>query len=164
MKLSLTFLFFFSLSIVASGCSKNDTPPAADQGNSGNLTKDHSENRQEENREESEGEADEAPTEFKVSDLLQTAVKATTRFERLAISDSEVFRVKTWKSEAYAWARLTYKISNSSTEEQLFLACHFHGDELGCHKKDQSDESEPEDSPADSELPPVEPEELPLNL
>lgn len=93
---------------------------------------------------------------FSVTDLLQTATKATTRFERLAIPNTELLGVKTWKSDTYAWAKLSYKIRGSSKEDYLFLACHFHGEQLGCHKKDQSDPSEPEDNQDDPELPPPE--------
>jgi hypothetical protein len=108
----------------------------------------------------------EVPTSYTVNDLLQTAKKATTRFERLAITNSAFKRVKTWKSEYYAWAKLTYTVTtdeNTTKEEHIFLACHFHGDELGCHKKDQSDPSEPSDSEDDDGLPPIDDELPPID-
>jgi len=101
------------------------------------------------------------PTSFSVADLLRTARKATTRFERLAITGAVFDRVKTWKSDTYAWVRLTYTSpdgSGASPEQHLLLACHFHGDELGCHKKNEPDASEPVDTPPDDDddLPPIE--------
>lgn len=108
----------------------------------------------------------EVPTSYTVNDLLHTAKKATTRFERLAIANSSFKSVKTWKSANYAWAKLTYTVTsseNTTKEEHIFLACHFHGEELGCHKKDQSDPSEPSDSEDDDGLPPIEDELPPID-
>lgn len=106
------------------------------------------------------------PTDFSVSDLLATERKASSRFERLAIAGSKITFIKTWKSETYAWAKLSYAVTGpvgAPTENFLYLACHFHGAELGCHRKDSTDASEPIDSvdsesplpPIDGELPPV---------
>lgn len=106
-----------------------------------------------------------SPTSFTVADLLQTARKATSRYERLTIPNSSFRSVKTWKSETYAWAKLTYEVraaAGATTEEQLFLACHFHGAELGCHKKDQTDPSEPIDTMPDDDLPPLDDDLPPL--
>jgi hypothetical protein len=115
-----------------------------------------------------EGDAghEEVPTDYTVGDLLNTAKKATTRFERLAITNSAFKSVKTWKTEYYTWAKLTYTVTSSEssiTEEHIFLACHFHGEELGCHKKDQSDPSEPSDTEDDDGLPPIDDELPPID-
>jgi hypothetical protein len=105
------------------------------------------------------------PTTFSVGDLLATASKATTRFERLAIAGSSFVSVKTWKSDTYAWAKLTYNVTaidnSAPTTSHLYLACHFHGDSLGCHKKEASDPSEPAEAPDLGELPPMD-DELPF--
>ncbi len=107
----------------------------------------------------------EGPAVYTTEHLHQTAVKATNRFERLAIPGSKLKSVKTWKSTDYVWARLTYTVSDNPgpTDEALFLACHFHGSELGCHKKDVTDPSEPLDRPEEEEIPSIE-EELADNL
>lgn len=99
------------------------------------------------------------PAVYTTEHLHQTAVKATNRFERLAIPGSKLKSVKTWKSNDYVWARLTYAVSvqPEPREESLFLACHFHGSELGCHKKDATDPSEPVDTP-EEEIPSLEEE------
>lgn len=99
------------------------------------------------------------PAVYTIEHLHQTAVKATNRFERLAIPGSKLKSVKTWKSSDYVWARLTYAVSGQSEpkEESLFLACHFHGSELGCHKKDATDPNEPVDTP-EEEIPSLEEE------
>jgi hypothetical protein len=159
MKPSVSFLLLLCILIIESACSGNARSPAPDQGNNADQREDPSQHDPNQDPDGPEEKGHESPTEFKVGDLLQTGIKATTRFERLAIPDSEFLRLKTWKSETYVWARLTYKFSGSSSEENIFLACHFHGAELGCHKKETSDPSEPEDSSTGAELPPIESEE-----
>jgi hypothetical protein len=94
------------------------------------------------------------PTDFSVADLLETARKATTRFNRLAIPNSEIKSIKTWKAESYTWAKLVYAVTKEDgqvAEGFIFLACHYHGAFLGCHSKDASDPSEPGTSAVDSE-------------
>lgn len=99
------------------------------------------------------------PAVYTVEHLHQTAVKATNRFERLAIPGSKLKSVKTWKSNDYVWARLAYAVSGQPEpkEGSLFLACHFHGSELGCHKKDATDPNEPVDT-VEEEIPSLEEE------
>jgi hypothetical protein len=155
----LNLIFICAMSLIATSCAKENFIPAIDQEEKDKRKSDDAtkENQAITEQEASEGDHYERPTDFSVADLLHTAEKATSRFERLAIPDSELLGVKTWKSETYAWARLVYKKSGRLNEEYLFLACHFHGEELGCHKKDESDPSEPADIPSTPELPPIEP-------
>ena len=145
MKRYINFAVLSSFLLVT-GCSKKQSTENQEPENTGELA---------ENPDEAEVEDDAPPTAFTVSDLLQTATKATTRFERLAINDSKFIRVKTWKSEKYTWARLSYVIAEEPKEEHLFLACHFHGKELGCHKKDQTDPTEPTETSSNTELPDI---------
>lgn len=162
---------FFSIS----ACKKDNDGTSGNDNKSGNANPDSGEPGPQtpsvdEGEGDHDGEGNDVPATFTVADLLQTAKKVTTRYERLAIPNSSLQLVKTWKSESYLWAKLTYKVGTdtaSPTEEHLFLACHFHGAELGCHKKDESDPSEPEDTPAgddlptaDDELPPIGEESL----
>jgi hypothetical protein len=87
------------------------------------------------------------PTQYSVADLMETSRKAAARFTRLAIPDSKIKSIKTWKSATYVWAKLVYRVEKegaNSAEGYLYLACHFHGTLLGCHKRDESDGSEPE--------------------
>ncbi len=87
--------------------------------------------------------------DYSVDHLLMTAEKATRRYTRLAIANSVYEGVKTWKTSDYVWAKLTYLAPASDGESMeksyLYLACHFHGTELGCHKKDDAGSEEPDD-------------------
>jgi hypothetical protein len=106
------------------------------------------------------------PTSYAVTHLLQAAEKATDRFERLAMPGAKFKSVKTWKTDTDVWAKLTYANAGGSATDAdafLFLACHFHGANLACHKKSESDLSEPVDAESDeSDLPPIDSDLPPL--
>jgi hypothetical protein len=103
---------------------------------------------------------EEKETDFSVADLHATALKAVRRFQRLAIPGSQFVSAKTWKTPTYTWVTLQYSVRDAAGIEamhSLYLACHYHGNELGCHKKDAAGPGEPPDEIHSGELP----EELP---
>jgi hypothetical protein len=106
----------------------------------------------------------ETPQDFSVADLHATGLKAIKRFERLAIPHSSILRYKTWKTATYTWVTLTYSINEpgaAAREDQIYLACHFHGKVLGCHKKNEGGPQEPaEPLEENMELPGIEDEPL----
>ena len=153
-----------------SACSESKTPPKTPQTSDAIKSETPSEDRADQgdgpSGDDDSGDDHATPTDFGVTDLLAAERKASSRFERLAITGSRIDAIKTWKSETYAWAKLTYTVTSEdgqSSERHLYLACHFHGSELGCHRKDSSDASEPTDPgdlesplpPIDGELPPI---------
>lgn len=104
------------------------------------------------------------PQEFTVADLHAVGQKAINRFERMAITSSTFVSYKTWKTTDYIWVRLTYSVPDPAAaggqkEDLFYMACHFHGNDLGCHKKDNAGTDEPkDDAPNEDPLPPPDPE------
>jgi hypothetical protein len=98
------------------------------------------------------------PQSFTVSDLHAVNQKALKRFERMALSSATFESTKTWKTSQYIWVRLTWSLpdaaaANGRKNEHFLLACHFHGNELGCHKKDEPGPDEPADDDHTDDLP-----------
>ncbi len=85
----------------------------------------------------------ELATDYSVADLHASEQKALSRIERLGFSESQIVSLKTWKTPNYIWTTLTYKPEPNLQAKAIYLACHFHGQELGCHSKDASGPEEP---------------------
>lgn len=158
-KFLLISLIGLSLAVA---CRKSDDKPndKKDEIPSQNLTPEatptpapNSENAGEEQHNE------EATHNFTEADLQAVSLKGIAKFKKVAAEGEVLVRYKVWKTNKHVWVRVVTKKADATEESSIFLACHPHGDTLGCHTKNATDPSEPADtatpSPAPDTLPDI---------